>query len=81
MLINLKKTFRFDQQKNAYEVDYVFEKAVTESNGLCSNDVCLIVTFSKNYGNKITDKTENASLILSQSNESIEELIKAKVLS
>jgi hypothetical protein len=81
MLIDLKKTFHFDQQKNAYDVDYVFEKAITESNGLCSSDVCLIVTFSKNYGNKITDKTEKASLILYQSNESIEALIKAKVLS
>jgi hypothetical protein len=81
MLIDLHKTFCFSQDEDIYQVGYVFEKHVTESNGLSQSDICLTVTFSKNEGGKITDKTDKASSILSQSNESIETRIKTKILS
>lgn len=81
MLIDLHKTFSFNQGEDLYQVGYVFEKDVTEGNGLNHGDICLTVTFSKNQGGKITDKTNKASAILSQSNESIETSIKTKILS
>jgi len=81
MLIDLHKSFSFSQDENIYHVGYVFEKDQTESNGLSKSDICLVVTFSKNEGDKITDKTNKASGILSQSNESIQKLIETKILS
>ena len=81
MLIGLHKTFCFSQDEDTYQVGYVFEKDVPESNGLSQGDICLNVTFSKNHGGNITDKTTQASSILSQSNESIEKGIRTKILS
>ena len=81
MIINLHKKFCFNQETDIYQVSYVFEKDVIEINGLRHTDVCLTVIFSKNRGDKITDKTNKTSSILSQSNESIQKLIEAKILS
>jgi hypothetical protein len=81
MLINLHKAFCFNHQKDIYQVGYVFEKDGIENSPSGPGDVCLTVTFSKNHGDKITDKTHKASSVLSQSNESIQQLIEAKILS
>ncbi|MFL5811478.1 MAG: hypothetical protein ACJ749_18280, partial [Flavisolibacter sp.] len=81
MLIDLHKTFSFNHQKDIYQVDYVFEKDGLESDPLSHSDICLTVTFSKNYGGKITDKTNKASSVLSQSNENIQQFIETKILS
>jgi hypothetical protein len=81
MLLNLHKTFSFNQQKDVYQVGYVFQKEAIESGEPRHGDVCLIVTFSKNHGDKITDRTNKAFSILSQSNESIQQFIEAKILS
>jgi len=81
MLIDLHKTFSFSQDQDIYQVGYVFEKDVSESNGLSQGDICLNVTFSKNQGAEIADKTSHASSILSQSNENIEKCIRTKILS
>jgi len=81
MLLNLHKNFSFNQQKDIYQVGYVFQKDVIESDTPRQRDVCLIVTFSKNHGDKITDTTNKASSILSQSNENIQQFIEAKILS
>jgi hypothetical protein len=81
MLIGLHKSFSFSQDEDTYQVGYVFEKDVTEKNGLSQSDISLTVTFSKNDGDTITDKTNKASSILSQSNENIEKGIRTKILS
>jgi hypothetical protein len=81
MILNLHKHFSFHQQKDIYQVDYVFQKDSKESDIPQQRDVCLIVTFSKNNGDKITDTTNKATSILFQSNESIQQLIEAKILS
>jgi hypothetical protein len=81
MLIDLHKTFSFQEDKDIYQVGYVFKKGVAEKNDLNQGDICLTVTFSKNKGDKITDKTDHASSILSQSNENIEKGIRVKILS
>jgi hypothetical protein len=81
MLIDLHKTFSFQEDKDVYQVGYVFEKDVSERSGSRQGDICLTITFSKNKGEKITDKTNKASSILSQSNEKIENEIRVKVLS
>ena len=80
MLIDLHKTFCFNQDEDIYQVSYVFERVITESNGLSQGDICLTVTFSKNMGGQITDKTNEAFSLLSKSNESIENSIKTKIL-
>jgi hypothetical protein len=81
MLIGLHKSFSFSQDEDTYQVGYVFEKDVIQTNGLSQSDISLTVTFSKNDGGIITDKTNKASSILSQSNESIEKSIRTKILS
>jgi len=81
MLINLHKKFCFTRGKDVYQVGYVFEKNNAESNGLSRGNVCLTVSFSKNCGDEITDKTTEASSMLSQSNESIQKIIEAKIVS
>ncbi|GAA4746127.1 hypothetical protein [Flavisolibacter ginsenosidimutans] len=81
MLLDLYKTFCFSRDGDIYQVGYVFEKAVTENEGVPQTNICLTVTFSKNQSDNIIDKINKASSILSQSNESIESDIKMKVLS
>lgn len=81
MVINLHKNFCFNRLKDVYQVDYVFEREPIENATICYGEVCLIITFSKNGGDKITHKTNKSSAMLSQSNENIEQLIEAKILS
>lgn len=76
MIMNLSRSFCFSKEKDAYDVEYTFKKKAHTEEGLW-----LILTVSVNRAGKRTYTIGKPTSVLYQSNEIIEKLIEAEVLS
>ena len=81
MLINLSKSFCFNKNNNAYDVGYIFKNKEPESEARTAENIWLILTVSVNHADKRLYKIGKPASILYQSNDVIEKLIAAEVLS
>jgi len=81
MLINLQKSFRFTNEKDTFQVDYVFTKGGGGSGNPSEDGISLLITSCKNHEPRIVNNVSNASSIFFQSNEQITKSIEARVLS
>ncbi len=79
MLINLHRSFHFDDDQKKYDVDYFFTKETVKAG--VNTDLCLELNVSIDNAKRKTHKLTKGFSTLHQSNEVIEKMIKEETVS